>query len=89
MKISVNGKEYCRKDIKSIYPCAIVDYEGGENTPISLEWLEQNREKVKIRSFALLVLFRNSSQKEEIRFDTYEEMLKTLNELYEKLKKIP
>ena len=87
MKILIKDREYSIKDIKSIYPCAIVDYENQENTPISLEWLDQNINKVKIKSYAIIFLFKNSAKKEEIYFNNLEEMYKEMDNILEKLKK--
>ena len=87
MKILIKDKEYNIKDIKSIYPCVIVDYENQENTPISLEWLDQNSNKVKIKSYAIIFLFKNSTKKEEIYFNNLEEMYKEMDNILEKLKK--
>ncbi|WP_187648471.1 hypothetical protein [Nitrosophilus labii] len=88
MKISIKDTEFKIKDIKNIYPSAIVSFWGEEKTPISLDWLEQNRDKVIVHSYAILILFKNSSQKIEIHFNEYEEMMDSLKLLFEKIKSL-
>ncbi len=88
MKISIKDTEIEIKDIKNIYPSAVVSFNDSEKTPISLEWLEQNRDKVKVHYYAILILFKDSSQKIEIYFDEYEEMINNLKLLFEKIKSL-
>ncbi len=73
------------KDLINIYPSVLVKHADTQTT-ISLEWFEQNREDVEFVSFALILLYK-SGKKEEIYFDSYNEMMQHLTNLYHNLKK--
>ena len=68
-----------------MYPSVVVEH-GGEQTTISLQWYDENRENVKFISYAIIFLYKNGSKK-EIYFQKYDTMIDTLKILYEKLKK--
>lgn len=84
--IKIDNEEISVKNIKNIYPSAIVSFDGSEQTPISLDWLKENQDKVKVHSYAIIILFKNSSKKIEIKFKEYEDMLDTLKLFIEKIK---
>jgi hypothetical protein len=51
---------------------------------MSLEWAEQNGEKVKILSFMLIFDFdKNREVQTKIHFENQEELIQAINEIYE------
>ena len=85
MILKIKEKEIEIEKIKNIYPSAIVEMDDGSETPISLEWADQNRDKVNISRYAVLVVM-NDNSKINIYFDKFEEMINTLKNLHDKLK---
>ena len=73
------------KRVIKIYPSVVIRYEG-EETPVSLEWYEQNRDSLDFITYLLIILYQDGS-KEERHFDTYAAMLAAMQELYTSLKK--
>jgi len=86
MKISIKEKEIEINEIKNIYPSAIVKMPDGEKTPISIEWANQNSDKIEICGYAILILLKKDSEKIEINFEKFEEMIDTLKFLHENLR---
>jgi len=65
--------EFNLKDIKQLYPAALVKtgYKD-ETTPMSLEWIDtESKGKVEIDSY-VIILIKNDNQKETFNFKTRE-----------------
>ena len=86
MKIKIKDKEIEINNIKNIYPSAIIKTEDGSTTPISIEWAEQNREKIEIYTYAILVVKKDNT-KIEVYFDDFNEMMDTLKSIIDRFKK--
>ena len=85
MKIKIKDKEIESNEIKNIYPSAIVLLENGEKTPISLDWAKENKDKVNICEYAILIIMKDENKKIEIYYESFEEMIESLKLLHEKL----
>ena len=72
------------KELARVYPSAVVLYEDGTQTTISLEWYEQNSASVTLKGYALIFIFKDGS-KEEQEFDSYQEMMQELQRIYNTL----
>ncbi|WP_281950859.1 hypothetical protein [Nitrosophilus kaiyonis] len=86
MTIKIKDKEIETEKIKNIYPSAIIRTEDGSTTPISIEWAEQNKDKIKIDSYAILVVKKDNT-KIDIYFDDFNEMVNALKSIFDKFKK--
>ncbi len=73
------------QDLARVYPSAVVEYEDGTTTTISLEWYNQNTQNVTLKGYALIFIFKDGS-KEEQQFDSYEKMMEKLQTIYNDLK---
>jgi hypothetical protein len=69
------------KGLARVYPSAVVLYEDGTQTTISLEWYEQNSQSVALKGFALIYIYKDGT-KEEVEFDSYEQMIEELQKIY-------
>ena len=66
-----------------MYPAVLIEYQK-EQTEISLEWIEQNGEKVNILSYLLIFDYdKNRVKQEKIDFENREDLIKAINEIYE------
>jgi hypothetical protein len=70
--------------VTRLYPAAVVDAHG-EVAEMSLEWADMNGEKVKITAFVLVFDFTPLQEqlrdKKELRFETKEELIETMQEV--------
>jgi hypothetical protein len=72
------------KRLARVYPSAVVLYEDGTQTTISLEWYEQNSKSVTLKGYALIYIFKDGT-KEEVEFDSYRQMMEELQNIYDSL----
>lgn len=70
--------------VTRLYPAAVVDAQG-EVAEMSLEWADMNADKVKITAFVLVFDFTPPTEqvrdKKELRFETKEELIETMQEV--------
>lgn len=70
--------------VTRLYPAAVVDAQG-EVAEMSLEWADMNADKVKITAFVLVFDFTPPKEqirdKKELRFETKEELIETMQEV--------
>ena len=72
-------------NIANVYPSVLVRYDEDETT-VSIEWYEQNKNSLQFVAYALILLYKDGSKK-ELHFDDYGEMVAAMEKLYTTLKK--
>jgi len=66
-----------------IYPATLIEHQKVQ-TEMSLEWIEQNEDKVKILSYRLIFDYdKNRERQTKLDFDNREDLIKAINEIYE------
>ena len=66
-----------------IYPAALIEYQK-EQTEMSLEWIEQNSDKVDLLSYRLILDYdKNRDKQTKIDFHNREDLIQAINEIYE------
>jgi len=77
------NKEIELSRVFRIYPAVLIEYQN-EQTEMSLEWIEQNSEKVKIITFLLVFDYdKNRTEQIKIEFENQKDLIQAINEIYE------
>jgi len=80
------NKEIDISRVFRIYPAVLIEYQN-EQTEMSLEWIEQNSEKVKVITFLLVFDYdKNRTEQVKIEFENQKDVIKAINEIYEIIK---
>ena len=66
-----------------IYPTVLIEYQKVQ-TEMSLEWIEQNSEKVDVISYLLVFDYDKNREKQmKIDFENRENLIQAINEIYD------
>ena len=89
MSVTINfkNKEIDLTKIVRIYPAVVVEFEG-EKSEMSLQWAEENMDKINIIEYVLNIDYtQNRDVGDRFTFATQEELLEAVQELYEIIKR--
>ena len=80
--INFRDREIDLTKVVRIYPAVVVEFEG-EKSEMSLQWTEENMDKITILEYVLNIDYsQNRSIGDRFTFATQEELLEAVQELY-------
>ncbi len=85
MEVELKGIKFDLTKIQKYYPAVIMEYDDGQTTEISFEWLDTNTKplnEVKVLHY-MLIIYTDiaNSKKVEIPFDNRQELFEVINEI--------
>ena len=85
--INFRDREIDLTKVVRIYPAVVVEFEG-EKSEMSLQWAEENMDKINIIEYVLNIDYtQNRDVGDRFTFATQEELLEAVQELYEIIKR--